>query len=125
MTRKWNNVGEWYEAKIRNNRIEEIDFLNWLLATGKIDDDMIQDHFQTKMSDDGFFDDWPDDAPITIDYELRTAKCKECGQAFDYDELEDLTEEDVYCEMDGYEEPDDPEDEDCPLKKWCRKRKDG
>lgn len=120
---RWTSAMAWYEEMIDGNNHEAVNFIQYLIEKGVVDDTTIRDAFQSDMILDGFFDTWPDDAPITIVADARYAECTMCKQKFSCEDLEDLKAECIDCEMDGYEESDDPNDEDCPLKVWCRHKK--
>ena len=122
MAYRWASAMAWYEEKVAGNIHSETGFLRYLIEKGIVDSDMVQDAFQGDMILDGFFDNWPDDAPLTINKEDRWAECPTCEKGFSCEDLEDITADDIDCEMDGYEEPNEPDDENCPLKVWCRNK---
>ena len=57
-TYKWANAYEWF-SEVRDG--DKLDFLDWLLSSGRIDCDTIQEFFQSDMAEGGYFDDEDDE----------------------------------------------------------------
>lgn len=74
---KWVSVYHWLEERILNQRNTNLTFRNDVMSILRTVDaaDAIQDHFESALIDDGYYDEYVEDISTGLLYE-----CPECGK---------------------------------------------
>lgn len=117
---KWKSPQEWFQQLSSESKME---FYTYLVDTGYIDAEKIQEYFESDMEDDGYFYGTPihPDFPLSPrEYNYESAQCVRCTAVFSADECDAIesnslldtgTAEDMCSEC--------PEG-DCPVRNWCK-----
>jgi hypothetical protein len=116
-TYKWESAFEWFQENV-----EYEEFVGYLIREGAITSDHIQDHFESEMDEDGYFDGWPSDK----DYPLRQldgenqcgAACRFCNRDVSDEEIDALDEGIMPEEFECEEDEEDGMFEECPIRLW-------